>query len=48
MLDDDRAVVFVRAEHEVRDSHAVGDALKAQLAAIGKTVDAVYWKFETG
>lgn len=48
VLDDNRAVVFVRAEHEVRDSHAVGDALKAQLAAIGKTVDAVYWKFETG
>ncbi len=48
VLDDDRAIVFVRAEHEVRDSFAVGDALKAQLAAIGKTVDAVYWKFATG
>ena len=48
VLDDDRAVVFVRAEHEVRDSFAVGEALKAQLAAAGKTVDAVYWKFATG
>jgi divalent metal cation (Fe/Co/Zn/Cd) transporter len=45
VLDDDRAVVFVRARHEVRDSFAVGEALKAQLAATGKTVDAVYWKF---
>ena len=48
VLDDDRAIVFVRAEHEVRDSFVVGDALKAQLAASGKTVDAVYWKFATG
>jgi len=45
VLDDDRAVVFVRAQHEVRDSFAIGEALKAQLAATGKTVDAVYWKF---
>jgi zinc transporter 9 len=45
VLDDDRAVVFVRAEHEVRDSFAVGEALKAQLATTGKTIDAVFWKF---
>ena len=48
VLDDDRAVVFVRAQHEVRDSFAVGEALKAQLATAGKTIDAVYWKFATG
>ena len=48
VLDDDRAVVFVRAQHEVRDSFAVGEALKAQLAKAGKTIDAVYWKFATG
>jgi zinc transporter 9 len=45
VLDDDRAVVFVRARHDVRDSFAVGEALKAQLATTGKTIDAVYWKF---
>jgi hypothetical protein len=45
VLDDDRAVVFVRAHHEVRDSFAIGEALKTQLATTGKAVDAVYWKF---
>ena len=44
VLDDNRVVVFVRAEHDVRDSYAVGEALKAQLAKAGKTADAVYWK----
>jgi zinc transporter 9 len=48
VLDDNRAVVFVRAQHEVRDSFKVGEALKAQLATTGKTIDAVYWKFATG
>jgi hypothetical protein len=48
VLDDDRAVVFVRAQHEVRDSFAVGEALKAQLATTGKTIDAVYWKIAQG
>jgi solute carrier family 30 (zinc transporter), member 9 len=48
VLDDDRAVVFVRAQHELRDSFGVGEALKAQLATKGKTIDAVYWKFATG
>jgi zinc transporter 9 len=47
VLDDDRAVVFVRAQHEVRHSFAVGEGLKAQLATAGKKIDAVYWKFET-
>ena len=47
VLDDDRSVVFVRADHELRDSYAVGEALKAQLATAGKKVDAVYWKFAT-
>ncbi len=45
VLDDNRAVLFVRALHDVRDSFAVGEALKADLAAAGKTIDAVYWKF---
>jgi zinc transporter 9 len=48
VLDDDRAVVFVRAQNDVRDSFAVGEALKAQLATTGKTIDAVYWKFAPG
>ena len=48
VLDDDRAVVFVRAEHDLRDSFAIGEALKAQLATTGKTIDAVYWKFAAG
>ena len=47
VLDDNRAIVFVRAERDVRDSFAVGEALKAQLALAGKTIDAVYWKFTT-
>jgi zinc transporter 9 len=45
VLDANRAVVFVRAQGDVRDSFAVGEALKAQLANGGKTIDAVYWKF---
>ena len=48
VLDDNRAVLFVRTRHEVRDSFKVGEALKAQLASTGKTIDAVYWKFATG
>ena len=48
VLDNDRAVVFVRAQHEVRDSFTIGEALKIQLATKGKTVDAVYWKFAQG
>ncbi len=48
VLDDDRVVVFVRAKHDVRDSHATGEALKVELAGAGKTVDAVYWKIVGG
>ncbi|MEO8345196.1 MAG: cation diffusion facilitator family transporter [Betaproteobacteria bacterium] len=44
VLDDNRAIVFVRVQHEVRDSFAVGEALKAELAKAGKTIDEVYWK----
>jgi len=47
VLDDNRAVMFVRVPSEVRDSFAVGEALKARLAQSGKTIDAVYWKFAT-
>ena len=46
VLDNDRAVVFVRAEHEVPGTNAIGKALKREMrAAHGKTVDMVYWKF---
>lgn len=46
LLDDDRAVVFVHAKHDVPRSYVVGDALKAHLrATIGAHVHAVYWKF---
>ena len=46
IVDDDRAVVFVCALHEVRDSHALGEALRAHARdALRKTVDAVYWQF---
>ena len=44
VLDNNRAVVFIRVQREVRDSFAVGEALKAELAKAGKTIDAVYWK----
>ena len=46
VLDQDRAVVFVRATHEVADSHAIGEALRTRMAdAHAKTIDAVYWQF---
>ena len=46
VLDIDRAVVFVRAVHEVAGSHEIGEALKrAMRETRGKTVDDVYWKF---
>ena len=46
MLDDDSALVFVRPESDVADSHAIGEALAAHvLATSGMHVDAVYWKF---
>ncbi|MGE5732327.1 MAG: cation diffusion facilitator family transporter [Gemmatimonas sp.] len=46
VLDNDRAVVFVRTAAEVPGSFDLGEALKAHLLTDhGKTVDAVYWKF---
>jgi solute carrier family 30 (zinc transporter), member 9 len=49
LLDDDSAVLFVRAEHEVSHSHAIGEALSRELhQALGKTAQAVYWKFPRG
>jgi zinc transporter 9 len=45
LLDDDRAIVFVHADHEVPDSQAIGERLKSDIAATGKVVDAVYWQF---
>ena len=55
VLDDDRAVVFVRVRPDgsraygTGESYALGQALKANmLAQQGKTVDAVYWKFPIG
>jgi solute carrier family 30 (zinc transporter), member 9 len=46
VLDQDRAVVFVRATHEVVDSHAIGEALRTKMAdAHAKSIDAVYWQF---
>jgi solute carrier family 30 (zinc transporter), member 9 len=49
VLDDDRAIMFVRAAHEVPESFALGETLKSSMkSGHGKTVDAVYWKFRTG
>ena len=46
IVDNDRAIVFVRARHDVPDSYAHGQALKAHAReTLRKTVDAVYWKF---
>jgi zinc transporter 9 len=46
VLDNDRAIVFVRTAHDVPQSLALGDALKiAMRDAPGKRVDQVYWKF---
>jgi solute carrier family 30 (zinc transporter), member 9 len=46
VLDDRRAVVFVRAEKEISQSFVLGESLKAYLKEdLDKTVDAVYWKF---
>jgi zinc transporter 9 len=49
VLDNDRAIVFVRPQAGVRDSRAVGAALAAHLGkALGKDADAVYWEFPEG
>ena len=46
MLDDDTALIFVRAENAVPESYAMGEALKAHLRqSLGKAAHAVYWKF---
>lgn len=46
VLDNDRAIVFIRPQGEVRQSRAVGSALTAHLAeTLGKNADAVYWEF---
>jgi zinc transporter 9 len=46
LLDDDSAVLFVRAEHDVAQSHAIGEAMTSDLKrTLGKTAQAVYWKF---
>jgi zinc transporter 9 len=46
VLDDARAIVFIRAAHEIQDSYAVGTALKAYaVEKLGVKIDAVYWKF---
>src|SRR5438046_6823836 len=49
VLDDRRAVMFVRATHSVPQSFALGESLKAHLHDSRKwSVDAVYWTFRTG
>jgi zinc transporter 9 len=46
VLDNDRAVVFIHAAHEISGSDAIGEALKrAMRDALGKTIDTVYWRF---
>jgi len=46
VLDNDRAIAFVRVAGEVPQSRALGDALKAAMRdANDKRVDQVYWKF---
>ena len=48
VLDERRAIVFVRAEKEVPQSFALGESLKAHLKERhNRTADAVYWKFRT-
>jgi len=46
VLDDDSAVVFIRAESDVPESFELGEALKEHLkTAFDKMANAVYWKF---
>jgi zinc transporter 9 len=46
ILDERRAVMFIRADHEVPRSFALGETLKAHLKSHhDRTIDAVYWKF---
>jgi len=54
VLDADRSVVFVRVRAgsgagREGESYALGQALKTfARSGLGKTIDAVYWKFPTG
>jgi zinc transporter 9 len=49
VLDDDSAVVFVRADGDVPESFELGEALKKHLkTASGKVACAVYWIFPKG
>jgi divalent metal cation (Fe/Co/Zn/Cd) transporter len=46
ILDDDNALLFVRAEHDVAQSHAIGEALSGHVQeALGMAARAVYWNF---
>ena len=46
ILDERRAVMFIRADHEVPRSFALGETLKTHLKSHhDRTIDAVYWKF---
>lgn len=46
VLDDDSAIVFVRADTDVEHSFGVGESLKQYLqSTLDKGVNAVYWKF---
>jgi zinc transporter 9 len=48
ILDQDRAIVFIRTANELEHSFALGELLKSHMKSEhGKTVDAVYWKFRT-
>lgn len=48
VLDDDSAMLFVRANGDVPQSNAIGDALADHVqATLGKRAEAVYWKFTT-
>ena len=49
VLDDDSAVVFVRADTDVPASFELGEALKEHLkTTFDKVASAVYWKFPKG
>jgi zinc transporter 9 len=46
ILDDDSALLFVRAAGDVEQSHAIGDGLAEHVQhALGKRAHGVYWKF---
>jgi len=46
VLDDDSAILFLRANGDVPQSNAIGEALADHVqATLGKRASAVYWKF---